>query len=41
MYIIGKDLNRTTRRSQVKKKLTRVEEKLKGLKDKAEREGMI
>lgn len=37
----GKELNKTTRRAQVKKKLTRVEEKLKGLKEKAERDGMI
>ena len=37
----GKELNKEQRRSQVKKKLTRVEEKLVELKQKAEREGMI
>ena len=36
----GKELNREQRRTQVKKKLTRVEEKLVALKAKAEREGM-
>jgi hypothetical protein len=37
----GKELNKSVRRSHVKRKLTRVEEKLKGLKEKAERDGMI
>lgn len=37
----GKELNRQQRRSQVKKKLTRVEEKLRDLKAKAEKEGLI
>ena len=37
----GKALNKEQRRSQVKRKLTRVEEKLRDLKAKAEREGMI
>jgi hypothetical protein len=37
----GKELNKELRRSQVKKKLTRVEEKLEALKDKAEREGLV
>ena len=37
----GKELNKEQRRSQVKKKLSRVEEKLRDLKDKAEREGLL
>lgn len=37
----GKELNKTTRRAQVKRKLTRVEEKLKVLKDKGIKDGMI
>ena len=36
----GKELNREQRRSQVKKKLTRVEEKLEVLKQKAANEGL-
>ena len=36
----GKELNKEQRRSQVKKKLTRVEEKLTALKSKAVKEGM-
>jgi len=35
----GKELSKEQRRKQVKKKLTRVEEKLKTLKEKAEKEG--
>lgn len=35
----GKELNKETRRNQVKKKLTRVEEKLQELKAKADEEG--
>ena len=37
----GKELNKANRRSQVKKKLTRVEEKLKALSEKTEREGLL
>lgn len=37
----GKELNREKKRKQVKKKLTRVEEKLKTLKEKADKEGLI
>jgi len=37
----GKELNREQRRQQVKKKLTRVEEKLVSLKAKAEQAGML
>ena len=37
----GKELNKEIRRSQVKKKVGRVEEKLNILKAKAEREGLI
>lgn len=37
----GKQLNREINRSQVKKKLTRVEEKLQALKTKAEEQGLI
>lgn len=37
----GKVLNKENRRSQVKKKLTRVEEKLEALKEKAEKEGLV
>ena len=36
----GKELNREKRRSEVKRKVGRVEEKLKELKERAEREGM-
>lgn len=36
----GKELNREKRRSEVKKKVGRVEEKLRELKEKAEREGL-
>ncbi len=36
----GKELSKEMRRNQVKKKLTRVEEKLQSLKEKAEREGL-
>ena len=37
----GKELNKEQRRSQVKKKVTRVEEKLAELKTKAEKEGVV
>lgn len=37
----GKELNKEIRRDQVKKKLTRVEEKLKDLKEKAEKQGIV
>ena len=37
----GKDINREKRRDQVKKKLTRVEDKLKQLREKAESEGKL
>jgi hypothetical protein len=37
----GKELNKDLRRSQVKRKLTRVEEKLNALETKAEAEGLI
>mmetsp|Transcript_5025 Transcript_5025/g.7679 ORF Transcript_5025/g.7679 Transcript_5025/m.7679 type:complete len:126 (+) Transcript_5025:75-452(+) len=37
----GKELSKEQRRSQVKKKVTRVEEKLKAITEKAEREGKI
>jgi hypothetical protein len=37
----GKEINREQRRQQVKKKETRVEEKLKALETKAEAEGLI
>ena len=37
----GKEVNREKRRDQVKKKLTRVEDKLKQLRDKAESEGKL
>lgn len=36
----GKELNKETRRNQVKKKLGKVEEKLKSLEEKAEKEGL-
>ncbi len=38
---VGKDLNREKRRDLVKKKLTRVEDKLKTLRAKAEMEGKL
>jgi hypothetical protein len=37
----GKELNRENRRAQVKKKLTRVEEKLKSIRETAEKQGKI
>jgi predicted HicB family RNase H-like nuclease len=37
----AKELNREQRRSQVKKKLTRVEEKLQDLRQKADKEGLL
>ena len=37
----GKALNKDIRRSQVKRKLTRVEEKLNELEKKAEQEGLL
>jgi hypothetical protein len=37
----GKELNKETRRSQVKKKLGRVEEKLKAIREAAEKQGKI
>lgn len=41
VYQKGKEINKELRRNEVKKKLTRVEEKLKELKEKAEREGLV
>ena len=37
----GKELNKETRRSQVKKKLGRVEEKLKELENEAQQKGLV
>jgi hypothetical protein len=37
----GKELHKELRRSQVKKKIGRVEEKLKALKEKSEQDGKI